>query len=39
MLVLLSAGGDFVVDAVLSHDVDSEFLYQRDRRDKAEGLR
>jgi hypothetical protein len=36
------AGGDFVVDdrlVVLSHDVDSEFLYQHERRDKAEGMR
>jgi hypothetical protein len=35
------AGGDFVVDdrlVVLSHDVDSEFLYQHERRDKAEGM-
>ena len=36
------AGGDFVADdllAVLSHDVDSEFLYQHEQRDKAEGMR
>jgi hypothetical protein len=36
------AGGDFVVDdrlVVLSHDVHSEFLYQHERRDKAEGMR
>jgi hypothetical protein len=35
------AGGDFVVDdrlVVLSHDVDSEFLYQHERRDNAEGM-
>jgi hypothetical protein len=42
VLVLLGAGGDFVVDdclVVLSHDVDSEFLYQHERRDKAEGMK
>jgi hypothetical protein len=34
VLVLLGVGGDFVVDdrlAVLSHDVDFEFLYQHER--------
>ena len=34
--------GDFLVDGclvVLSHDIDSEFLYQYEQRDKAEGMR